>query len=100
MLWQAEMERRRGSLLWRFAEQTAAMHGCAPADYAGLHAWSIRDRAAFWSSIWDFAGIIGDKGTTVLADGDLMPGARFFPGASLNHAENLLRRSGDRKSVV
>ena len=100
MLWQAEIERRRGSLLWRFAEQTAAMHGCAPADYAGLHAWSIRDRAAFWSSIWDFAGIIGDKGTTVLADGDLMPGARFFPGASLNYAENLLRRSGDEPALI
>ena len=46
--------------------------------------------------VWDFCGVIASrKGSTVLVDGDKMPGARWFPEARLNLAENLLRR-GDR----
>ena len=47
----------------------------------------------FWSALWDFAGVVGDKGAPpFLADADKMPGARFFPDARLNFAENLLRQ--------
>ena len=44
--------------------------------------------------MWDFCGIVGDKGELVLVDGDKMPGARFFPDATLNFAENLLKKTG------
>ncbi len=54
-------------------------------------------RAAFWDLVWDFCGVIGDKGERALVDGDKMPGARFFPDARLNFAENLLRTSGRRR---
>ena len=49
----------------------------------------------FWDLVWDFCGVIGDKGARLLADGDQMPGAKFFPDAQLNFAENLLRQPGD-----
>ena len=55
------------------------------------------EREAFWSLIWDYCGVVGDKGERVLVDGDRMPGARFFPDARLNFAENLLRRKGARR---
>ena len=42
--------------------------------------------------MWDFGGIRGEKGSRVAADLDRMPGARFFPDATLNFAENCLRR--------
>ena len=60
--------------------------------YADLWQWSIDQPEAFWSRLWDFCGAVGDKGQTVLRDGDKMPGARWFPEARLNYAENLLQR--------
>ena len=70
-------------------------------DYDDLHRYSIADPAEFWSSFWDFAKVIGDKGEPpCLVDGDRMPGARFFPDATLNFAENLLRRNGDGTALV
>jgi acetoacetyl-CoA synthetase len=92
--------RQRATLLWRFAEGTQASHGCAPDDYRGLHRWSITERGAFWSAVWDFCGVIGDKGEWLLADGELMPGARFLPDATLNFAENLLRLEGPTDAIV
>lgn len=100
ILWQMDIARQRATLLWQFAEATQASHGCAPDDYWGLHAWSITERAAFWSAVWDFCEVIGDKGERRLVDGDLMPGARFLPDATLNFAENLLRLAGPSDAIV
>jgi len=69
------------------------------ADYADIHAFSIAEREAFWSALWDFCGVIGEKGERVLVD-DRMPGARFFPDARLNFAENLLRCNGASEAMV
>ncbi len=64
--------------------------------YDDLHHWSVTEIAAFWSAFWDYAGVIGEKGAVVLTDGDRMPhgqaGAKFFPQARLNWAENMLKR--------
>jgi len=92
--------RRRATLLWQFAAATQASHGSAPDDYQGLHRWSVTERGAFWSAVWDFCGVIGDKGERLVADAELMPGARFLPDAKLNFAENLLRREGPADAIV
>jgi acetoacetyl-CoA synthetase len=64
-----------------------------------LHQASIDDRGLFWSSIWDFFKVIGDKGERSLIE-DHMPGASFFPDAKLNFAENLLRSSNNTDAIV
>ncbi|HET7716304.1 MAG TPA: acetoacetate--CoA ligase [Bauldia sp.] len=84
----------------RFAREAERRTGRALADYDRLHAWSVEDPAAFWSLVWDFCDVIGDKGGARLVDGDRMPGARFFPEATLNFAENLLRRADDGDALV
>jgi acetoacetyl-CoA synthetase len=61
-------------------------------DYQSLHRWSVESRDEFWAALWDFAGIVGDRGAGVGKDLDRMPGSRWFPDARLNFAENLLRR--------
>ena len=68
--------------------------------YGDLYAWSVADPAAFWSRMWDFGGMLGERGVTVVADLDRMPGARFFPEARLNFARNLLRRRDDHPAIV
>jgi acetoacetyl-CoA synthetase len=72
----------------------------ASADYAKLHAWSIEHREEFWASVWEFGEVIGDMGRAVLVEGDKMPGARWFPEARLNFAENLLWRPGNQEALV
>lgn len=69
-------------------------------DYAALHAWSVSDLPAFWSSIWDFFDVHAHTpATTVLGRRD-MPGAEWFPGATLNYAEHALRATGVRADAV
>jgi len=70
-------------------------------DFGTLYDWSIREPKKFWLSMWDFAGIIAEtQGERVLIDGDKMPGAKWFPDARLNYAENLLRRHDGGEAIV
>jgi acetoacetyl-CoA synthetase len=83
-----------------FMAEAGARTGRPFGDYDALHAWSVADPAAFWDLVWDFCGVVGEKGARRLVDGDRMPGARFFPDAILNFAENLLRRNDDGEAIV
>jgi acetoacetyl-CoA synthetase len=68
--------------------------------YADLWQWSVDQPALFWSKLWDFCGAVGEKGGEILVDRDKMPGARWFPEARLNYAENLLQRRDDGEALV
>ena len=101
MLWQPSPERIADANLTRFAALVRERHGLSAVDYAALHRWSIEDRAAFWTAIWEYGAVIGDRGDgPALVDGDRMQGAKWFPGARLNFAENLLRRRDDAPGIV
>ena len=80
------------------AQFTARAGGFA--DYAALHRWSVEHSAEFWSLLWDFCGVRGDKGGRALVDGDRMPGAQWLPDAKLNFAQNLLREPDDSEAIV
>ena len=69
-------------------------------NYAALWQWSVDQPEAFWSELWDFCGVVGDKGGTVLRHGDKMPGAQWFPEARLNYAGNVLQRRDDGEALV
>lgn len=99
-LWTPSPERIADAALTDFMVRAEAVAGTRIRDYDSLHAWSIEDREAFWPLVWDFCGIVGDRGDRVLVDGDRMPGAKFFPDARLNFAENLLRKSGADDALV
>lgn len=99
-LWQPTDERIAASNLARFMRAVAPAAGREFKDYDDIWRWSIDQAPAFWNSLWDFARIIGDRGKTVLADGDKMPGARFFPEGRINYAENLLRRRDDAPALI
>ena len=69
-------------------------------DYADLHRWSVEAPEAFWELVWNFCGVIGDRGERTLSNGEKMPGAAFFPDACINFAENLLRKTGFGDALV
>lgn len=63
------------------------------ADYPALHAWSIADIARFWQSIWNYTGVLSASAPGPALASQALPGARWFPQARLNFAENLLRHA-------
>jgi acetoacetyl-CoA synthetase len=70
-------------------------------DSSQLYAWSIREPESFWNAVWDFAKVIAQtRGSRTLVDGNKMPGARWYPDARLNYAENLLRRRDAEMAIV
>jgi len=69
-------------------------------DYTAFWQWSVDHPEKFWDAVWDFTGVIGDKGDVILQDGDKMPGAKFYPKARLNYAENLLKRRDDAPAMI
>jgi acetoacetyl-CoA synthetase len=83
-----------------FAAEASRRCGRALDGYDALHAWSVSDPGAFWDLVWDFCGVVGEKGARRLAAADAMQDARFFPDARLNFAENLLRQTGDGDALV
>ena len=100
-LWTPPTERVATSNLRRFADTLARSRGVELSTYADIHRFSITEPEAFWTAVWDFCGVKAEsRGTRVLADGQLMPGGRFFPEARLNYAENLLGRDGDGEALV
>ncbi len=100
-MWTPSQERVAGSNLEQFRQQVERRWDVEVPDYDALWRWSTDEVEKFWRTVWDFCGVIGDgPGEPGLVDGDKMPGARFFPNARLNFAENLLRRQSETPAIV
>ena len=100
-LWTPDKDRARQTTLGIFSSWMSSRTGKALHNYDDLYRYSVDNPADFWSALWDFTKVSGDKGSgEVLRDGDKMPGAQYFPDAQLNFAENLLRHGGTETAVV
>ena len=77
-LWSPSPERIAHAGITAFMKLVSERHGVAIADYASLHAWSVANLEDFWRDLWDYAGVIGERGARVLVDANQMPGARFL----------------------
>jgi acetoacetyl-CoA synthetase len=88
-IWTPSPERIRSANLTAFGRGRS---------YAELYTWSVEKPLEFWDAMWDFGGVVGDKGARLAIDMDRMPGARFFPDATLNFAENVLRGERGRST--
>jgi len=97
MLWQPSAERIARANITEFSRIAASVAARPFSDYAALWRWSTEEGEAFWRALWDFAGVVGERGERTLVNRNEMPGARWFPDARLNFAENLIgrRKAGD-----
>jgi acetoacetyl-CoA synthetase len=99
------------------ANVTAFMHALNDAyahrnlhltNYYDLYDWSVKNPQHFWAAVWDWCGVIGERGVPanaeILANEKQMPGAQFYPKAKINFAENLIerrfRQRTDRDAIV
>ncbi|MDG4802826.1 acetoacetate--CoA ligase [Micromonospora sp. WMMD980] len=94
VLWTPPADVRERSRIGDYLRWLTEHRGLEFADYDALWQWSVTDLDAFWSSIWDYFQVLAHTRPTATLAGRSMPGARWFPGATLNYAENVLRMPG------
>ncbi|OZM80295.1 acetoacetate--CoA ligase [Pseudonocardia sp. MH-G8] len=75
-------------------------HGRSFGSYTDLHRWSVTDLDGFWSSIAQFAEVRFATPPRAVLGRREMPGAEWFPGATLNYAEHALRGPGEDIAVI
>ena len=101
LLWQPGEDTIRDSNMFHFMNTVNARFNKDFRDYESLYDWSVRNIPDFWGTLWDFLGIKASQPCEkVIDDETRMPGARWFPGARLNFAENLLRYRDDKTAII
>ena len=99
-IWKPSRARRNAANLTAF-RAFLERQGHDPGDgYEALWRWSLADQAAFWDAFWDWSGVVGDKGDAVLEEGPEPTQTRYFSGARLNFAENLLQRTDSGPAII
>jgi acetoacetyl-CoA synthetase len=101
ILWQPSAEHISSTRMDAFRRFINQRHDLQLADYPALHQWSIDQRESFWQAIVDFFEVSFHQASEgVLREGLQMPSAQWFPGATLNFAEHLLKRRDTAVAVV
>jgi len=102
VLWEPDNKTVRDARVTRFMTWLAG-RGQAFDGYQDLWQWSVTEPAAFWSAVWDYFGVLGDRGDGPVLDGQDMPDVQWFGGATLNYARNALRTAWtdpDRTAII
>lgn len=100
LLWTPSAEKVAQANLTRFIGDVNRAHGLSLQGYDDLYEWSVREVAAFWETMWEFADIRSSAPYQAVLEDPVMPGARWFRGTRLNFAENLLRHRDDRTALI
>ena len=100
-LWTPSEKRLRGANISHFIGIVNQKYNLNFKKYSELYDWSVYKVSDFWAAIWDYAGIICSKPyDKVVDDLDKFPGAKWFSGAKLNFAENLLRHKDKKVAII
>ena len=101
LLWKPTEERIKNSNMYKFFQFINKKYGTDFNEYRPLYKWSIDNIPEFWASFWEYADIIYSKTyDTIIDDVNKMPGTKWFEGARLNFAENLLRIRDDHTAFI
>jgi acetoacetyl-CoA synthetase len=101
LLWKPSEEQIKKTNMYRFMNFINERFGTNFKEYEPLHQWSIDNISEFWAAFWEFAEVIHSKSyDQVVDDVSKMPGAKWFSGARLNFAENLLRYRDDQIALI
>src|SRR2546429_415637 len=103
VLWEPDDKTVRDARVTRFMRWLAADRGLTVNGYEDLWRWSVTDPAAFWSAVWDYFDVLGDRGDGPALVGEVMPDVQWFGGATLNYARNALRTAWtdpDRTAII
>jgi acetoacetyl-CoA synthetase len=94
LLWTPPADIEQTSRIGDFMRFVARTRGVVATDYQQLWQWSVTDLVGFWGAVWEYFDVIAHTPPTQVLPDASMPGARWFPGATLNYAEHVLRMPG------
>ena len=100
LLWNPNKKKLSEANITKFIEFVNGEFGTSVSDYSGLYNWSVTEIEKFWETLWKYSGIIHSKTYDKILDERKMPGAKWFEGAELNFAENLLRYRDDEIALI
>ena len=101
LLWKPSEERKKSANMTAFIKFVNNQYNQKFDSYDELYNWSIDNIPDFWATMWDFVDIRASKSyDTVVDDPGKMPGTKWFAGAKLNFAENLLRYRDDHIALI
>jgi len=101
LLWQPSEQRKSEANITRFIHLVNEKFNLQIASYPELYNWSVEYPTDFWAEVWDFAEIkASTKYDSVVEDITKFPGAKWFSGAKLNFAENLLRYRDNQRAFI
>ena len=100
LLWKPSAERVEQANLTRFIGLVNRRHDLCLAGYDELYRWSIAEIPSFWEAVWDFCGLRASARHETVLENPRMPGAKWFRGARLNFAENLLRYRDAQTAMI
>jgi acetoacetyl-CoA synthetase len=101
IMYQPSVEQIERSQMFEFKEYINGRHGINLENYQDLHGWSVNQIPDFWEAVWSYFDIIHSESyTQIVDDVSKMPGAKWFNGARLNFAENLLRHRDDKIALI
>ncbi len=101
LLWTPTEERIKSTNMYRFMQLINQKYDKDFKDYPSLYQWSVENIPEFWKEFWEFGEIISSQPyQNIVEDIDKMPGAKWFTGAKMNFAENLLRYRDDKTAIV
>lgn len=100
ILWRPKEFSAKSSSIQALINELNAEENLGIVDYWQLHKWSIENIGKFWSRAWDQCGLLGSKGKHPYAPSEYFPEAKFFSGAELNVAENLLAYGADNEIAI
>ena len=100
ILWQPTSEQIEETQLAAFQTHLRDQGFAVGDDFEQLQAWALQDSAEFWRQIWVYCGVQGAMGAELLHNPGQMPGAKFFPQAMLNFAQNLLAGEDQQVAII
>ena len=101
LLWQPSPQKIAAANITEFRLLAESRFKVSLTDYEALFQWSVDKPEQFWRLVWEYCGVVSSHaGDEVLRHPDKMPGAQWFPGARLNYAENLLKKSGHDAAII
>ncbi|TQE81765.1 acetoacetate--CoA ligase [Leptospira noguchii] len=100
-LWAPSSDRIESSNLVRYFKFLKEKKNLSLSTFEDLRVWSVNEIGLFWESIWEFSEVVfSQKYDLVYRNGSNFTDSKFFPGAKLNFAENLLRRTDSFPALV
>lgn len=98
IMWEPTKESFESTALFKFKTAMEIKYNSRFENYLSFWQWSTCHSEKFWSELWDFFGLVGNKGSQILQDPDSFVDSCWFPLGTLNYAENMINLAQKKRS--